>query len=81
MALRFYRSIEANKSELKLKLFHQHGALLLSDLIPILENLGLKVAQEYPYQVSAPVMKKLSGYMISLSLYGNDNNFDPESLS
>ena len=65
MTLRFYRSIEANSSELKLKLFHQDGALLLSDLIPILENLGLKVAEEYPIK-SRQGEKNRFGYMILL---------------
>ena len=78
MALRFYRSIEANNSGLKLKLFHQDGALLLSDLIPILENLGLKVAQEYPYQVSPSGESVFWLYDFTL-LYVNDDGFDPEN--
>jgi len=79
MALRFYRSIEANKSGLKLKLFHQDGALLLSDLIPILENLGLQVAQEYPYQV-CPVGESTFWLYDFTLLYVGDNGFDPENF-
>ncbi|WP_417696365.1 NAD-glutamate dehydrogenase [Psychromonas sp.] len=78
MGLRFYRSIEANNSGLKLKLFHQDGALLLSDLIPILENLGLKVAQEYPFQVCPAGESTFWLYDFTL-LYGDDAGFDPES--
>jgi len=78
MGLRFYRSIEANNSGLKLKLFHQDGALLLSDLIPVLENLGLKVAQEYPYQVSPLGESTFWLYDFTL-LYEGDSGFDPES--
>jgi len=78
MGLRFYRSIEANNSGLKLKLFHQDGALLLSDLIPILENLGLKVAQEYPYQVSPEGESVFWLYDFTL-LYVDDHGFDPEN--
>ncbi|TEW50663.1 NAD-glutamate dehydrogenase [Psychromonas algicola] len=77
MALRFYRSVEANDSELKLKLFHQNGALLLSDLIPILENLGLKVAQEYPYQVS-PINENTFWLYDFTLLYTADDKFEPE---
>jgi len=77
MALRFYRSIEANDSELKLKLFHQNGALLLSDLIPVLENLGLKVAQEYPYQVT-PINENTFWLYDFTLLYPDDEHFDPE---
>jgi len=75
--LRFYRSIEPNSSELKLKLFHQDGALLLSDLIPILENMGLKVAEEYPYKVTPPAENAFWLYDFTL-IYAQQKNFDPE---
>ncbi|WP_028864136.1 NAD-glutamate dehydrogenase [Psychromonas aquimarina] len=78
MTLRFYRSIEPNSSELKLKLFHQDGALLLSDLIPILENLGLKVAEEYPYKVTPCGEKNFWLYDFTL-IYSQVNNFDPNA--
>lgn len=35
---------------LKIKLYHR-GELVLSDLIPVLENLGLTVIDEFPYQI------------------------------
>ena len=78
MRLRFYRSIEANSSELKLKLFHQDGALLLSDLIPILENLGLKVAEEYPYKITPFGERSFWLYDFTL-IYAQVCNFDPEA--
>lgn len=77
MALRFYRSIEPNSSELKLKLFHQNGALLLSDLIPILENMGLKVAEEYPYKLSPSGENVFWLYDFTL-VYKELQGFDPE---
>ena len=77
MTLRFYRSVEPNSSELKLKLFHQDGALLLSDLIPILENMGLKVAEEYPYKVTPIGEKSFWLYDFTL-LYSQVKNFDPD---
>jgi glutamate dehydrogenase len=78
MTLRFYRSIEPNSSELKLKLFHQDGSLLLSDLIPILENMGLKVAEEYPYKVTPIGEESFWLYDFTL-LYSQVKNFDPEA--
>jgi glutamate dehydrogenase len=78
MTLRFYRSIEPNSSELKLKLFHQDGALLLSDLIPILENLGLKVAEEYPYKVTPSCEKNFWLYDFTL-IYSKVNNLEPNT--
>ena len=78
MTLRFYRSMEPNSSELKLKLFHQDGSLLLSDLIPILENMGLKVAEEYPYKVMPIGEKSFWLYDFTL-LYSQVKNFDPDA--
>ncbi len=52
ITLSFYRSMEPTGSELKLKIFNKGEALLLSDLIPVLENLGLKVIDEYPYEIN-----------------------------
>ncbi|MGB5445233.1 MAG: NAD-glutamate dehydrogenase [Psychromonas sp.] len=76
MTLRFYRSMDPNGSELKLKLFHQNGALLLSDLIPILENLGLKVAEEYPYKVTPNKEKSFWLYDFTL-IYSQVFDFNP----
>jgi glutamate dehydrogenase len=76
MALRFYRSNEVNNSELKLKLFHQDGALLLSDIIPILENMGLKVAEEYPYKICLEGKSTFWLYDFTL-LYEPLNHIDP----
>lgn len=76
MTLRFYRSMEPNGSELKLKLFHQDGALLLSDLIPILENLGLKVAEEYPFKVTPDKEKSFWLYDFTL-IYSQVYDFNP----
>lgn len=80
MTLRFYRSIEANSSDLKLKLFHQDGALLLSDLIPILENLGLKVAEEYPYKVMPVGEDSFWLYDFTL-IYNQGKDFDADDYN
>lgn len=52
ITLSFYRAMEPTGSELKLKIFKKGEALLLSDLMPVLENLGLKVIDEYPYEIN-----------------------------
>lgn len=51
ISLSFFRSMEPSGSVLKLKLFNKGKELLLSDLMPVLENLGLKVSDEYPYEI------------------------------
>ncbi len=49
----FYRPLEeSNSSEaVKLKLFHLNSPIHLSDVLPMLENFGLRVIDESPYQV------------------------------
>ncbi|NVK41983.1 MAG: NAD-glutamate dehydrogenase [Oceanospirillaceae bacterium] len=52
LTLSFYRDLEGEDEALSLKLFHLHRSLPLSDVLPVLENLGLRVINERPYEVS-----------------------------
>jgi len=47
-----YRNVSDTGSEFKFKLFNSDHLLPLSDVIPILENLGLRVIGEHPYGVT-----------------------------
>jgi len=51
MAMSFYRELEEGENELRFKLFHSETILPLSDVIPVLENLGLRVLGEHPYEI------------------------------
>ncbi|EAS64631.1 NAD-glutamate dehydrogenase [Photobacterium angustum] len=53
LGMLFYRPQEesADSSIVKLKLFHRDEPIHLSDVMPMLENLGLRVIGETPYQV------------------------------
>lgn len=44
----FYK---AGKSELRLKLFHAEHTIALSDVLPTLENMGLRIIGERPHEV------------------------------
>ncbi len=59
IAMSFYRPVDAEENELRFKVFHPNTALELSDVIPVLENMGLRVLGEHPYKIkprnSAPV--------------------------
>lgn len=50
-ALSFYRHVLPDHSELKIKIYHRGAQLSLSDMIPVLENFGLKVIEELPYDI------------------------------
>ncbi|QFT84573.1 NAD-specific glutamate dehydrogenase [Halomonas sp. THAF12] len=53
LALSLYRLIEEEGSGVNLKLFHPDASIPLSDVLPMMENLGLRVLGERPYEVSA----------------------------
>ncbi|SEG22111.1 NAD-glutamate dehydrogenase [Vibrio hangzhouensis] len=53
LGMLFYRPQEAsaNSKEVKLKLYHRDEPIHLSDVMPMLENLGLRVIGESPYEI------------------------------
>ncbi|WP_434339558.1 NAD-glutamate dehydrogenase [Motilimonas cestriensis] len=53
LGMQFYRAQEESSDSLnvKLKLFHKNNPIHLSDVLPMLENMGLRVIGETPYAV------------------------------
>lgn len=53
LGMLFYRSREENESSkhVRLKLFHKDEPIHLSDVLPMLENFGLRIIGESPYQI------------------------------
>ncbi|MFN2361554.1 MAG: NAD-glutamate dehydrogenase [Marinobacter sp.] len=49
--MRFYQPAEHSDQELNFKLYSQGKSVILSDVIPILENLGMRVLGEHPYRI------------------------------
>jgi len=49
--INLYRPEGAADEELRLKLYHRDHPLPLSDVLPILENMGLKVIDEIPHRI------------------------------
>jgi glutamate dehydrogenase len=47
-----YRPLEATPGTLRFKLFHLGGPVTLSDSLPMLEHMGLKVLDERPYRLA-----------------------------
>ncbi|MGP1397249.1 MAG: NAD-glutamate dehydrogenase [Inquilinaceae bacterium] len=52
IALNFYRPLEAADHQARFKLYHPAAPVPLSDVLPMLEHMGLKVMAESPYEVS-----------------------------
>ena len=53
LGMNLYRPIEAVDEEVRLKLYQAREPLPLSDVLPILENMGLKVIGENQFEVAA----------------------------
>jgi glutamate dehydrogenase len=53
LGMTLYRLVEEGGEKLRLRLYHAGDSLPLSDVLPILENLGLRVVTERPYGVRA----------------------------
>ena len=51
LAINLYRPIESPANELRLKLYAAGGQLTLSDVLPTLEHMGLRVLSEMPFQL------------------------------
>ncbi|MBN8431774.1 NAD-glutamate dehydrogenase [Microbulbifer salipaludis] len=51
VAMSFYQPVGAEPGSLRFKVFNVGGGLTLSDVIPVLENLGLRVMGEFPYTI------------------------------
>ena len=47
----FYRPFNAESGEVSLKIFSLGNPVMLSDVLPVLENMGLKIIAEYPFEV------------------------------
>jgi len=52
IAMNLYRPVGAAEDSMRFKVMHLHQPLELSDVIPILEHLGLRVLGEHPYKIA-----------------------------
>ncbi|GAB2794755.1 NAD-glutamate dehydrogenase GdhB [Halomonas shantousis] len=54
ISLSLYRLVENADEGVNLKLFHRDHPIPLSDILPVMENLGLRVISERPYEIQRP---------------------------
>jgi len=79
IAIQLQHQLAVENNHLQLKLFHRQTPLELSDMIPMLENLGFRVVMEHPYLIrpegDADVW--MQEFQLSFSL---DVNVDVEAV-
>lgn len=51
LQMSFYQDLESEENYLNFKLFNRGQSIPLSDVLPVLENLGLRVIDEHPYRI------------------------------
>jgi glutamate dehydrogenase len=51
IAMSFYQPVSSSENELRFKIFHENKNLELSDVIPVLEHLGLRVLSESSHEI------------------------------
>lgn len=79
LGMMLYRMLEEDADRLRLRLFHCGESLPLSDVLPILENLGLRVMSERPYGVRSGEGERYWIQEFSLS-YSLSDNIDLEQV-
>ena len=67
----FYRLNDAAPGEFRLKVYHEGGPVPLSDILPLLDNMGLKSLSEMPYEVR-PHGSKVAYWIHDFVLKGPD---------
>lgn len=80
LTMSFYRLLEESQTVLRFKLFTTAVPLILSDVIPVLENLGLRVVGEHPFVVHCSNNVKYWIHDFSLTLKGGNGVVELEEV-
>ncbi len=80
LGMTFYHPLEEPVDHLHFKLYHRAEPLSLSDVLPMLENMGLRVLSERPYKLEPRKGTTLWIQEFSM-LYTGGIELDPEQVS
>jgi glutamate dehydrogenase len=80
LALSLYRPLEATPGTLRFKLFHWGSPVALSDSLPMLERMGLKVLDERPYRIAPEGGTAVWMHDLGLLASGVDVDADLDAL-
>ena len=71
LAMSLYRPLETPDGLLRFKLFHINSPVSLSDALPMLENMGLKVDEEHPSSIARADVPRVWLHDFSMSYQGD----------
>lgn len=69
IAMSFYQPIGSGKNDVRFKVFHMDEMLELSEVIPVLERMGLRVMSEHPHKITRNTGEKV--YLHDFQLHYN----------
>jgi glutamate dehydrogenase len=72
LAISLYRPLEAPEGTLRAKLYKRGAPVALSDMLPLFENMGVKVADERPYRLKRANAERAWIYDFGLAYAGGD---------
>lgn len=79
LGMSFYRPLGVAKEEIRFKLFRHGHTVPLSDALPLLENMGLRVIGEQPYEITFKDGSKVWINDFSMT-YTKEPTFDVEEV-
>ncbi len=80
LAMSLYRPLEAAPGMLRFKLYHLGGPVTLSDSLPMLEHMGLKVLDERPHQVTPDGIAPIWMHDLGMLAPSTDAEIEIDSL-
>jgi glutamate dehydrogenase len=80
LGMSLYRPLEALPGTMRFKLFHRGRPVALSDSLPMLENMGLKVLEERPYHVTPDGLSAVWIHDLGLALPSAQAEIEVDAL-
>src|SRR5215472_12734786 len=80
LAMALYRPLEAAPGTLRFKLFRRGGPVTLSDSLPMLENMGLKVLDERPYRIAPDGLPPVWMHDLGLAAGAGETELEVDAL-
>ena len=80
LGMSLYRPLEAGASTLRFKIFHLGAQVTLSDSLPMLEHMGLKVLDEHPHHVAPQGSSPVWIHDFGMVAAGTDTEVEVDAL-
>jgi len=80
LAMSLYRPLEAPPGTLRFQLLHRGRAITLSDSLPMLEHMGLKVLDEHPHRIAPDGTPPVAIHDFGLASALPEADFEVETL-